>query len=73
MVFIFTLYAITMLSVYGGKLPTIIIYKTEKNPYAARMQAMLIFAFIPLIVLMTQPLGTISPWFPVIQIGRAHV
>ena len=36
---IFVLYAITMLSVYGGKLPTIIINKTGKNPYAARMQA----------------------------------
>ena len=69
MALIFTLYAITMLSVYGGKLPTIIIDKTGKNPYAARMQAMLIFAFIPLIVLMAQPLGTISPWFPVILIG----
>ena len=69
MALIFTLYAITMLSVYGGKLTTIIIDKTGKNPYAARMQAMLIFAFIPLIVLMAQPLGTISPWFPVILIG----
>ncbi len=66
---IFTLYAITMLSIYGGKLPSIIINKTGKNPYAARMQAMLIFAFIPLVVLMAQPMGTISPWFPVILIG----
>lgn len=66
---IFTLYAITMLSIYGGKLPSIIINKTGKNPYAARMQAMLIFAFIPLVVLLAQPLGTISPWFPVIMIG----
>lgn len=66
---IFTLYAITMLSIYGGKLPSIIINKTGKNPYAARMQAMLIFAFVPLVVLLAQPLGTISPWFPVIMIG----
>ena len=66
---IFTLYAITMLSIYGGKLPSIIIKKTGKNPYAARMQAMLIFAFIPLLVLLAQPLGTISPWFPIIMIG----
>lgn len=66
---IFTLYAITMLSIYGGKLPTIIMNKTGKNPYAARMQAMLIFAFFPLVVLLAQPLGTISPWFPVILIG----
>lgn len=66
---IFTLYAITMLSIYGGKLPTIIIKKTGLNPYAARMRAMLIFAFFPLLVLLAQPLGTISPWFPVILIG----
>lgn len=52
---IFTLYAITMLSIYGGKLPTIIINKTGLNPYAARMRAMLIFAFIPLLVLLAQP------------------
>ncbi len=66
---IFTLYAITMLSIYGGKLPTIIIAKTGLNPYAARMRAMLIFAFFPLLVLLAQPLGTISPWLPVIMIG----
>lgn len=69
MALIFTLYAITMLSIYGGKLPTIIIRKTGLNPYAARMRAMLIFAFFPLLVLLAQPLGTISPWFPVIMIG----
>ena len=69
MVLIFSLYLVTMLSIYGGKLPTIIINKTGKNPYAARMQAMLIFAFFPLVVLLAQPLGTISPWFPVILIG----
>lgn len=68
---IFTLYAITMLSIYGGKLPTIIIRKTGLNPYAARMKAMLIFAFFPLLVLLAQPLGTISPWLPVIIIGIA--
>lgn len=66
---IFTLYAITMLSIYGGKLPTLIIDRTGLNPYAARMRAMLIFAFFPLLVLLAQPLGTISPWFPVIMIG----
>ena len=69
MALIFTLYAITMLSIYGGKLPTIFINRTGMNPYAARMKAMLIFAFFPLVVLLAQPLGTISPWFPVILIG----
>ncbi|MFR9620984.1 MAG: MFS transporter [Rikenellaceae bacterium] len=67
---IFTLYAITtVLSIFGGKLPTIIIEKSGLNPYAARMKAMLIFAFFPLVVLLAQPLGTVSPWFPVILIG----
>lgn len=66
---IFTLYAIATLSIYGGKLPSIIIKKTGLNPYAARMKAMLIFAFVPLLVLLAQPLGTISPWLPVIMIG----
>jgi ACS family hexuronate transporter-like MFS transporter len=68
---IFVLYAIVMLSLYGGKLPTIIINKTGKNPYAARMQSMLIFAFFPLLALLAQPLGHISFWIPVIIIGIA--
>ena len=43
MALIFTLYAITMLSIYGGKLPTIFINKAMKkgeafDPYAARMK-----------------------------------
>ena len=61
---IFTLYAITMLSIYGGKLPTIFINKTGMNPYAARMKAMLIFAFFPLVVLLAQPLGTLLSAVP---------
>ena len=69
MALIFVLYLVTMLSIYGGKLPTIIIKRTGKNPYAARMQAMLVFAFFPLAVLLAQPLGVYSPWFPVILIG----
>ncbi len=74
MALIFTLYAITMLSIFGGKLPTIFINKALKkgdafDPYAARMKAMLIFALIPLLVLLAQPLGRISPWFPAIIIG----
>ncbi len=68
---IFVLYAITMLSIYGGKLPTIIINRTGKNPYAARMRAMFIFALFPLLALFAQPLGNYSYWFPVIIIGIA--
>ena len=55
----------------GGKLPTIIINKTGKNPYAARMQAMLIFALFPLLALFAQPLGNYSYWYPIIIIGIA--
>ncbi|MDR2533903.1 MAG: MFS transporter [Tannerellaceae bacterium] len=69
MALITTLYAVTMLSIYGGKIPTLIINRTGKNPYAARMQAMLIYAFFPLAVLFAQPLGSITPWFPIILIG----
>jgi ACS family hexuronate transporter-like MFS transporter len=68
---IFVIYLIVMLSLFGGKLPTIIIDKTGKNPYAARMQAMLIFAFFPLLALLAQPLGYISFWIPVVIIGIA--
>lgn len=68
---IFVLYAITMLSIYGGKLPTIIINKTGLNPYAARMRAMFIFALFPLLALFAQPLGAYSYWYPVIIIGIA--
>ena len=67
---IFTMYAIiTVLSIYGGKLPTIFINRSGQNPYAARMKAMLIFAFVPLLALFAKPLGTYSYWFPVILIA----
>ena len=68
---IFVIYLIVMLSLYGGKLPTIIIDKTGKNPYATRMQAMLIFAFCPLLALLAQPLGYVSFRIPVVIIGIA--
>lgn len=55
---IFTLYlVVTVLSILGGKLPTLFINRSGQNPYAARMKAMLIFAFFPLAVLLAQPLG----------------
>ena len=83
-ILIFTLYGIvTFLSIYGGKLPTIFMNRSGQNPYAARMKAMLIFAFVPLLVLAAQPLayyfeptlGQHAAWFPVILIalaGAAH-
>ncbi|MDR1380729.1 MAG: MFS transporter [Tannerella sp.] len=74
---IFTLYAIvTVLSIFGGKLPTIFINRSGQNPYAARMKAMLIFAFFPLLVLLAQPLGMQfaalgknAAWIPVLLIS----
>ncbi|MDR1335759.1 MAG: MFS transporter [Tannerella sp.] len=77
MALIFTLYAIvTVLSIFGGKLPTLFINRSGQNPYAARMKAMLIFAFFPLFVLLAQPLGMNfahlgrnAAWIPVILIS----
>lgn len=66
---IFVIYLITMLSIVGGKLPSIIMNNTKKDPYAARMQAMLIFAFFPILALFAQPLGEVSIWLPIIIIG----
>jgi ACS family hexuronate transporter-like MFS transporter len=77
MALIFTLYAVvTVLSIFGGKLPTIFINRSGQNPYAARMRAMLIFAFFPLLVLLAQPLGMQfaglgqnAAWIPVLLIS----
>lgn len=71
MLLIFTLYAITMLAIYGGKLPTIIMNRTGQHAYDARLRAMFIFAVVPLLALFAQPLGSYSYWFPVIIIGLA--
>lgn len=68
---IFVLYAITMLSIIGGWLPTYFVDKKGMNPYAGRMRSMLIFAFFPLLALFAQPLGAYSYWFPTIIIGIA--
>lgn len=68
---IFVLYAITLLSIIGGWLPTYFVEKKGMNPYAGRMKAMLIFAFFPLLALLAQPLGHITYWLPVIIIGIA--
>jgi ACS family hexuronate transporter-like MFS transporter len=68
---VFTLYAITLLSIIGGWLPTYFVDKKGMNPYAGRMKSMLIFAFFPLLALLAQPLGSLSYWFPVIIIGIA--
>lgn len=76
MMMIFVLYLITMLSIYGGKLPTIFIDNAKHkgiivDAYSARMKAMLIFAVFPLLALAAQPLSSVSQWMPIIIIGIA--
>ena len=68
---IFSLYAISMLSLIGGYLPTYFVEKKKMNPYAGRMKAMLIFAFFPLLALFAQPLGHLTYWIPIVIIGIA--
>jgi len=68
---LFILYVITLLSIFGGWLPTYFVDKLGMNPYSGRMRAMLIFAFFPLLALLAQPLGYINYWIPVIIIGIA--
>ncbi|MBO9594688.1 MAG: MFS transporter [Niabella sp.] len=63
------LYSMTMFgSIGGGWFPVYFINK-GMEPYDGRMRAMLMIAFIPLVVLAAQPLGEISFWLPVILIG----
>lgn len=63
------LYTIAMVgSIGGGWFPVYFIRKGHKV-YDGRMKAMLMIAFIPLLVLLAQPLGYISYWVPVILIG----
>ena len=69
MIAIFTIYFISMLSLFGSYLPTFFINRSKMNPYAGRMKAMLIFAIFPLLGVAVIPLGEISMWFPVVIIG----
>jgi ACS family hexuronate transporter-like MFS transporter len=63
------LYSMTMIgSVGGGWFPAYYINKGYKV-YEGRMKAMLVIAFIPLVVLAAQPLGGYSMWIPVLLIG----
>ena len=66
---IFTLYALTLLSLYGGKLPSIIMDRTGRGAYDSRVRAMFIFAVVPLLGLLAQPLGRYSCWFTIILLG----
>ncbi|MBX3252959.1 MAG: MFS transporter [Chitinophagaceae bacterium] len=63
------LYSMTMVgSIGGGWFPAYYI-KKGYSAYDGRMKAMLIIAFIPLVVLAAQSLGEISFWAPVLLIG----
>ena len=67
---IFTLYMIvTVFSIMGGYLPKYFVERRGMEPYPGRMKAMLIFAFIPTVALLAQPLGVYSPWWPSVIIG----
>ena len=63
------LYSMTMFGSIGGGWFPMYFIKKGLLPYDARMKAMLLIAFIPLVVLAAQPLGHISFWIPVILIG----
>ncbi|MDR1511347.1 MAG: MFS transporter [Endomicrobium sp.] len=63
------LYSMTMIgSISGGWFPTYFINK-GMNIYSARMTAMIVIALFPLVILLAQPLGSVSYWFPIILIG----
>lgn len=63
------LYSMTMIgSIFGGWLPVYFIKKGD-TPYDGRMKAMFLIALFPLLVLLAQPLGNITYWFPVLVIG----
>ena len=69
---VFVLYLIvTVVSIFGGYLPKYFVEKKAMEPYAGRMRAMLIFAFVPLLALFAQPLQDYSIWFPAVIIGLA--
>lgn len=71
-ILIFVLYLIvTLLSIGGGYLPRLFVEKRGMNPYAGRMRAMLLFAFVPVLALLAQPLGMYSAWWPAVIIGLA--
>jgi ACS family hexuronate transporter-like MFS transporter len=66
---LFVLYSMTMVgSIGGGWLPAWFINRGD-SVYQGRMKAMLTIALFPLVVLLAQPLGSISYWLPVLLIG----
>ncbi len=69
---VFVLYLIvTVVSVFGGYLPRLFVERRGMDPYAGRMRAMLMFAFLPVAAMFAQPLADVSPWLPCVIIGLA--
>jgi ACS family hexuronate transporter-like MFS transporter len=63
------LYTMTCIgSIGGGAFPMYFINRGY-TPYDGRMRAMILIALFPLVVLLAQPLGSISFWIPVLLIG----
>jgi ACS family hexuronate transporter-like MFS transporter len=63
------LYTMTMVgSICGGWLPAYFVNK-GMIMYPARMTAMIVIAVFPLVVLLVQPLSSISYWWPIFLIG----
>ena len=70
MMLIMTLYLIvTVVSIYACKLPTYYVDKMGMEPYSGRMKSMFLYALLPLLCLLAQPLGAYSAWWPAIIIG----
>lgn len=63
------LYSLTMIGSIGGGWFPMYYIKKGFTPYDGRMKAMFIIALFPLVVLLAQPLGSISYWIPVVLIG----
>ena len=70
---IFVVYLIvTVVSIAaGGYLPKFFIVRRRMEAYSGRLRAMLMFAFLPIFVILAQPLGQYSAWWPAIIIGLA--
>ncbi|MGB9992863.1 MFS transporter [Massilia sp. SM-13] len=63
------LYSMTMFgSIGGGYFPAYFMNRGQ-SAYDGRMKAMLVIALFPLVVLLAQPMGGISPWVPILLIG----
>ena len=63
------LYSMTTVGSIGGGYFPAVFMKSGRNPYNARMIAMLIIALFPLLVLVAQYAGSFSFWYAVVIIG----